>query len=73
MDDAIEYPLQGDLQYKRRPTMSTLLFSIAKHVAKIEKKGGTGEFAHASFTGDGDYVGTFLLDHGDEQVTNDCE
>lgn len=60
----IGYPLAGTSHYMRRPTGSTLLFSLAKLAAKEEKLG----YAALAFQGwiheDGDYAGYVLVDDG---------
>jgi hypothetical protein len=52
------YELRGRVEYLRRPTASTLLFAMAKKVAKWEANGELIDFAILNFAPseeDGDY------------------
>lgn len=61
------YVLTGRMDFTRRPTASTLLFSLAKQVARAEKRGEVVDFAIVNFSPcaeDGDYVGRVFMQSG---------
>lgn len=64
MLDGVAYELTVRVDYVRKQSMSSLLFSLAQATLIAEHKGEAVEQVHCHLTGDGDYMGVSIVDPG---------
>ena len=62
MSDSIGYPLSLRVEYMRRETMTTLLFSLAQASLRSDERQEAWQQVVCFLTGDGDYQATVLVD-----------
>jgi len=57
-----DYTLAVRVDHMRRPSMSSLLYSLAYRALAEERAGAAWEQVHCHLTGDGDYAAVALID-----------
>ncbi|WP_277670940.1 hypothetical protein [Saccharomonospora viridis] len=58
----VTYPLRGDIVYARRAALSTLLLSLGRTIARVERESNhSPESVFVYLSGDGDWVGQVLV------------
>lgn len=61
----VSYQLVVRVEYMRRSSMSSLLFSLAHKALREEANGAAWEQVHCHLTGDADYMGIAVIDAGE--------
>lgn len=63
-----DYTLTARVDYMRRDTMPSLLFSLAQKAIRDGLNGEQWEQVHCHLTGDGDYMALAIVDTGKERA-----